>query len=151
MVLALHFSAVPELEIKLIEAAAEAGVRWIVPTEFGSDNANEGISNVPINAAKVAPREKIEELGLSWIGVVTNPWLDYVSVLAILSACAKRSIPLIALTEPQEWTFQHRCKMAHRYALRRRKVPIQHDSHGNSRYGRRKAPWITWFDARFVP
>ncbi len=30
----LHWSAIPELEIKLIEAAAEAGVKWIVPSEY---------------------------------------------------------------------------------------------------------------------
>lgn len=32
----LHWSAIPELEIKLVEAAAEAGVKWIVPAEYVS-------------------------------------------------------------------------------------------------------------------
>lgn len=42
---------------------------------------------VPINAMKAEPREHIEQLakthpGLAWIGVVTNPWFDFVYSLA---------------------------------------------------------------------
>lgn len=85
VVLTLHWSAVPDLEIKLIEAAAAAGVKWIFPVEYGSDNGNKELEeSVPHNVAKRGPREKIEELagryeGLKWIGVITNPWFDYVS------------------------------------------------------------------------
>ena len=32
VVFALHYTAVPELEIKMIEAAAQAGVKWIPPS-----------------------------------------------------------------------------------------------------------------------
>jgi len=86
VVFALHYTAVPELEIKMIEATAAAGVKWILPVEFGGDNGNPRLEKaVPVFAAKRAPREKIEELaekyeGLSWVGVVTNPWFDFVSI-----------------------------------------------------------------------
>ena len=83
VVLALHWSAVPVTEIHLIEAAAAAGVRWIFPAEFGSDTGNEVmVSAVPLHPPKIAPRVKAEEVGSRWIGVVTNPWFDFVSWVA---------------------------------------------------------------------
>lgn len=86
VILTLHHSAVPDLEIQFIEAAAASGVKWILPTEFGSDTANEElVSSIPILGQKTAPRKKIEELsekyeGLKWIGIVNNPWFDFVSL-----------------------------------------------------------------------
>ncbi|KAE9367683.1 NAD(P)-binding protein [Stipitochalara longipes BDJ] len=83
VVFTLHYTAVPELEVKMIEAAAAAGVQWILPVEFGGDNGNPRLEKaVPVYAAKRAPRERIEELaekydGLKWIGIVTNPWFDF--------------------------------------------------------------------------
>jgi uncharacterized protein YbjT (DUF2867 family) len=85
VIFTLHWTAVPDLEIRMIEAAAEAGVKWILPVEFGGDNTNKRLEGaVPIYAAKREPREKIEELsgkyeGLKGIGIVTNPWFDFVS------------------------------------------------------------------------
>jgi NmrA-like family len=84
LILMLNFQALGQPQLQLIDAAAEAGVKWILPTEFGSDNANQTQVNlVPINAMKGEPRQHIEKAakthpGLSWIGVVTNPWFDYV-------------------------------------------------------------------------
>ena len=84
-VLVLGFQAIPDQEIALIEAVIEAGVKYILPTEFGADNANDGLAQmVPINVVKAAPRAKIEELGkdagAGWIGVVTNAWFEYVGL-----------------------------------------------------------------------
>ena len=87
VVLALHFDAIPDTAIRLIKAAAAAGVKWIFPTEFGSDTGNEVMINVtPIHSLKVGIRNAIEELakdhqGLKWVGVVTNPWLDWVRLI----------------------------------------------------------------------
>jgi hypothetical protein len=85
VILTLHHSAIPDLEITLIEAAAAAGVKWILPAEYGNDNANEDlIKFIPFNGKKTGPRIRIEELakkheGLKWIGVITNPWFGMVS------------------------------------------------------------------------
>lgn len=85
VIFTLHHSAIPDLEITLIEAAAAAGVKWILPVEFGNDNANEGlIKLIPFNGKKTGPRRRIEELakkheGLKWIGIITNPWFEMVS------------------------------------------------------------------------
>lgn len=64
VVLVLNFRAVPEMESKLIEEVAAAGVKWIFPTEFGSDTGNETMINaVPlIHTQKVGVRKRIEEL-----------------------------------------------------------------------------------------
>ena len=63
VVLTLHWSAVPDLEIKLIVATAAAGVKWIFSVEYGSSNGNKELEeSVPHNVAKRGPREKIEEL-----------------------------------------------------------------------------------------
>lgn len=84
-ILTLNYNAVPDGEIRLIEAAAAAGVKWIFPAEFGSDTGNEVMVNaVPIHPIKVRVRGVIEDLskkheGLKWVGLVTNPWFDFVS------------------------------------------------------------------------
>lgn len=89
VVFALHYTAVPDMEIRLIEAAAAAGIKWIFPTEFGNDTDNEGmVDAVPIHPPKVRVRQVIEHLskqheGLKWAGLITNPWFDFVCVNAI--------------------------------------------------------------------
>lgn len=88
LVLVLEYMALVQPQIKLIEAAAAAGVKWILPTEYGTDSANDLITKaVPFNSIKVAPRLRLDELtraykGLKWIGVITNIWFDYVRLLS---------------------------------------------------------------------
>ncbi|KAK7927138.1 hypothetical protein PG985_004136 [Apiospora marii] len=64
----------------LIRAAAKAGVTWVVPCEFGSDRTNEPLYadvGATLMAAKERYRALAAELGLRWLGVVNNPWLDF--------------------------------------------------------------------------
>ncbi|PVH78166.1 NAD(P)-binding protein [Cadophora sp. DSE1049] len=83
VVFCLHHTSVPDLEIKLIDGAAAAGVKWILPTEFGHDSGNAELTRVGIvNAKKAGPRKRIEELAekypeLKWIGIINNPWFDF--------------------------------------------------------------------------
>ncbi|ERF75379.1 hypothetical protein EPUS_00172 [Endocarpon pusillum Z07020] len=83
LILMLNFEAMGQVQLQIIDAAADAGVKWILPTEFGADSANQGLVDmVPINAMRTEPRKRIEEAakthpGLSWIGVVNNPWFEY--------------------------------------------------------------------------
>ena len=69
--------APPDYQTQLIEAAAAAGVKWILPNEWGSDTAHEGQSANPVHAPKAAYRKRIGELGVSWIAVVTGQWYDF--------------------------------------------------------------------------
>ncbi|KAB8268082.1 hypothetical protein BDV30DRAFT_231024 [Aspergillus minisclerotigenes] len=66
-------------QIPLIRAAAEAQVRYIVPTEFGSDPTHETLNKEIFLARMQAPfRSLIEELGVSsWIGVVNGLFFDF--------------------------------------------------------------------------
>jgi len=64
-------------QIMLIEAAAEAGVRWVLPTEFGSDINSSLAKEFPMMGMKKKYRDLIEEKGMSWVAVVNNPWFDW--------------------------------------------------------------------------
>ncbi|KAK8106083.1 isoflavone reductase family protein [Apiospora kogelbergensis] len=69
-----------EAQEPLMRAAAKAGVTWVVPCEFGSDRSNEKLYadvGEMLMAAKERYRALAEELGLRWLGVVNNPWLDF--------------------------------------------------------------------------
>ena len=75
-----------DVQKSLIEAAAKAGVKWILPTEYAGDGLNKHmVDNVPIFWPKREALKYIEELsktheGLKWIGVATNPWMELVSL-----------------------------------------------------------------------
>ncbi|KAL9026232.1 MAG: hypothetical protein Q9180_007519, partial [Flavoplaca navasiana] len=64
---------------KLIHAAAEAGVKWILPNEFGYDTANEPLcEDIMPGAQKKGYYELIEKLGVSkWIGFVCGFWYEF--------------------------------------------------------------------------
>ncbi|KAI9845858.1 MAG: hypothetical protein M1837_004539 [Sclerophora amabilis] len=78
LILTLAFTSTGEDQVKLVDAAAAAGIKWILPTEYGGDNSVEAMrESAPFISNKTATREKIEELGANWIGVVTNIWLSF--------------------------------------------------------------------------
>lgn len=79
LIITVPFGADAELQTRFIDAAAEAGVPYILPNEYGSDRGNKAMdAAVPATASKGAYLSQIETLGKSsWIGIVTNPWLDY--------------------------------------------------------------------------
>lgn len=63
----------------LIRASAKAGVKYVLPTEFGCDIAAEKIiAGNPMVWGKAKRRQFIEDLGVSsWVAVVNNPWFDW--------------------------------------------------------------------------
>jgi uncharacterized protein YbjT (DUF2867 family) len=70
-----------ESQIPLIEAAAKAGVRWVLPTEFGSDIYSRIANDFPMTGMKKKYRDLIEEKGMNWVAIVNNPWFDWSSML----------------------------------------------------------------------
>jgi uncharacterized protein YbjT (DUF2867 family) len=64
-------------QVMLIKAAAEAGVRWVLPTEFGSDINSPLATEFPMMAMKKKYRDLIKEKGMNWVAVVNNPWFDW--------------------------------------------------------------------------
>ncbi|KAI5919534.1 hypothetical protein F4810DRAFT_502289 [Camillea tinctor] len=88
LVLALNHTAYAA-QAPLIRAAAKAGVRYVVPCEFGSDLAHEKLRSellvvgealrdvgVDLVKAKEPYRALAEELGVAWLGVTTGPWVE---------------------------------------------------------------------------
>ena len=64
----------------LIDAAAKAGVEWIVPNEYAGDGTNEQMATgVPLFQPKNVARKQILDLGVKYIAVATNPWTEPVS------------------------------------------------------------------------
>ena len=63
---------------KLVQAAAKAGVPYVMPNSYGGDIAQVqlGVDTLLGPVAK-ANREEIEKLGLQWIAVCCGFWYDY--------------------------------------------------------------------------
>ncbi|KAK3698583.1 hypothetical protein LTR37_016910 [Vermiconidia calcicola] len=75
--LALGFMAM-DTQPALIEAAAKAGVKYILPTEYAADGQSKELTeNLPPIAQKAEGRSQIEEMGAKWIAIVTNPWTEF--------------------------------------------------------------------------
>ncbi|KAL8665424.1 MAG: hypothetical protein Q9202_002317 [Teloschistes flavicans] len=79
LIITMGARAPPTQQTKLIEAAAAAEVPWILPNEFGNDNANEILRrDVMINAHKTQYRDLISQLGKSsWIGICCGFWYEF--------------------------------------------------------------------------
>ena len=78
LLITMAITAPPEQQTKLIEAAAEAGVPWILPNEWGIDGANHQLHKDVMLGEKVNYRNSIEKLGKSsWIGCCTGFWYEY--------------------------------------------------------------------------
>ncbi|KAK8066518.1 CipA protein [Apiospora hydei] len=79
LVITMSVQAPKEAQLKLIDAAADAGVPWVLPSEWGLDQTNlplvdEAFMGPPSRAV----RKHIEERGVSgWIGVVCGFWYDF--------------------------------------------------------------------------
>lgn len=79
LIITMGVRAPPDQQTKLIEAAAAADVPWVLPNEFGNDNANVSLrEDVMINAVKTQYRDHIEKLGKSsWIGITCGFWYEF--------------------------------------------------------------------------
>ncbi|MCJ1405779.1 hypothetical protein MMC11_009009 [Xylographa trunciseda] len=79
LIITMGVMAPPAQQTKLVEAAAAAGVPWIIPNEFGGDGLNEEAGNdIFLREAKKAVRDHIEKLGKSsWIGIACGFWYEY--------------------------------------------------------------------------
>ena len=67
----------------IIDAAVASGVRYFIPSEFGHDYTDPRILNL-IPAFKVKNEvvehlKSVEEKEMSWTGVITGLWFDWVS------------------------------------------------------------------------
>ncbi|KAF2467777.1 putative oxidoreductase CipA [Lindgomyces ingoldianus] len=79
LIITMAVTAPPQQSAVIIKAAAEAGVPWVLPNEFGTDGANEQVrSDTMIGIAKKNDRDLIEQLGVSsWVGIACSFWYEY--------------------------------------------------------------------------
>jgi uncharacterized protein YbjT (DUF2867 family) len=76
LVILLGFPGLPYQDA-IIEAAARAGMKYVLPTEYGIDSSNEKIEHaVDVIRAKRNTQKKIEGLEMKWIAMITGPWID---------------------------------------------------------------------------
>lgn len=82
LIIMLAFLAMGQQD-KLITAAAKAGVKYIIPSEYMLDTSNSRLCEaVPLMKKCQKDHERIQILGMKHISVVCNLWLDFVSELA---------------------------------------------------------------------
>ncbi|EXJ57220.1 hypothetical protein A1O7_07567 [Cladophialophora yegresii CBS 114405] len=79
LIITMAVTAPPDTQDKLIDAAAAAGVPWILPNEYSSDPTNESMQkDILLGDGRVKARQRIERLGVSsWIGFCCSFWYEY--------------------------------------------------------------------------
>lgn len=78
LIITLSITAPQGTQDKLLEAAAEAKVPWVLPNEWGPDTKNEGLAKDVVGFGhQEGVREKIKQLGLSYISVSTGFWYEW--------------------------------------------------------------------------
>ncbi|KAJ3128650.1 hypothetical protein HK098_003857 [Nowakowskiella sp. JEL0407] len=79
LVITMAVLAPPDQSQKLIRAAAEAKVPWIVPNDFGFDGKNtQLVKDTFVGIPKKADRDLIESLGVSsWLAIACSFWYEY--------------------------------------------------------------------------
>ncbi|KAL8668022.1 MAG: hypothetical protein Q9168_007110 [Polycauliona sp. 1 TL-2023] len=79
LIITMGVRAPPDQQSKLIHAAASAGVKWILPNEYGYDTANDALSNdIRPGTNKKEYTALIEKLGVSkWTGFTCGFWYEF--------------------------------------------------------------------------
>jgi hypothetical protein len=79
LIITMSVMAPRDMQFKLITAAAEANVPWVIPNEWGCDSANsEMFQDIVIGQAILAARKQIESLGKSnWTSILCGFWYEY--------------------------------------------------------------------------
>jgi NmrA-like family len=82
-------------QLLLIDAAAAAGVRRFIPSEFGSDSSNPKSAALPAYTNKLAAQKALRDkaaagTGFSYTIICTGPFLDWGITKAFMSVKDKR-------------------------------------------------------------
>ncbi|KAI1385384.1 NAD(P)-binding protein [Hypoxylon trugodes] len=95
-VVATIASAALGQQLLLIEAAAKAGVKHFIPSEFGCDTLHERTSTLPGYKTKVDVLEYLKktaaETGLTWTAVFNGPFLDWGLKVGFLLNVKERTV-----------------------------------------------------------
>ncbi|RYP76706.1 hypothetical protein DL770_007180 [Monosporascus sp. CRB-9-2] len=79
LIITMSVRAPRETQKKLVDAAADAEVPWILPNEWGVDQTNEALADdIFLGPPSRAVRKHIDDLGKSsWIGVACGFWYEF--------------------------------------------------------------------------
>ena len=82
----------------IVDAAVKSGVKRFIPSEFGSRTHDARVrAIVPVFQGKRAVVEYLEsKSGITWTGVVTGPFFDWVRVMAVKAWLAQSSTNLFS-------------------------------------------------------
>ena len=68
----------PGIQSKLIQAAAKAGVSYVIPNAWGWDLTNDPfIKDIPRGSTSFEACAEIEAAGMSWTAVVSGFWYEH--------------------------------------------------------------------------
>ncbi|KAK4931677.1 hypothetical protein LTR49_001742 [Elasticomyces elasticus] len=79
LVISMNVMAPKDSQTRLIDAAVEAGVRWIMPNEYGgswSSSEQMGKDDL-LGPGILAIRKYIEEKGVNWVSCVCGFWYEF--------------------------------------------------------------------------
>jgi hypothetical protein len=78
LIITLAPSSPKDTHSKLVRAAAEAGVPYVMPNSFAGDIDNVKLGeDIFLGPVAKAQRDEIESLGMQWITVCCGLWYDY--------------------------------------------------------------------------
>ncbi|KAF4625823.1 hypothetical protein G7Y89_g12344 [Cudoniella acicularis] len=79
LIITMNVMAPPDTQSKLIAAAADANIPWVLTNEFGSSGYNEAAdADTFLGPAKKAVRAQVESLGKSsWVGICCGFWYEF--------------------------------------------------------------------------
>ncbi|KAF4555930.1 Hypothetical protein D9617_2g058950 [Elsinoe fawcettii] len=77
LIITLAVQAAKDTENKIIDAAVAAGIKWILPNEWGYEYAEQVGKDVFFGPAKKAVRDYIESKGVYWIGASCGFWYEF--------------------------------------------------------------------------
>ncbi|KAM0229958.1 hypothetical protein ACHAP5_011502 [Fusarium lateritium] len=78
LIITLAPSSPKDTHSKLVRAAAEAGVSYVMPNSFAGDIDNVKLGeDIFLGPVAKAQRDEIESLGMQWITVCCGLWYDY--------------------------------------------------------------------------
>ncbi|SPO05185.1 related to oxidoreductase CipA-like [Cephalotrichum gorgonifer] len=77
LIITMSPTAPSDSQQKLIEAAAEAGIPYIVPNGWGSDSTHASSDETFLGPGQRAAQKLIEDLGMIWIEFVCGTWYEF--------------------------------------------------------------------------
>lgn len=94
----LGAAALEKQQVLLVEAAAKAGVKRFIPSEFGADTLNEKAAAIPVFKNKLAVHDALKKEavsgGMTYTIICTGPFLDWCIMVGLIMNLKEKSITL---------------------------------------------------------